>query len=104
MLLNAVVGMKILKKTILVPIGFTKIWIVTKLFQTVITYINLTSVMINISLSMTVFFYNYDKAEDKSVARTVISDSCKTVADKLNKKYQLVSCSPPSNIEWCWRW
>ena len=44
-------------------------------------------------------FYNYDKDEDKSVARTVISDSCKTVADKLNKKYQLVSCSPPSNIE-----
>ena len=42
--------------------------------------------------------YNYDKAEDKSVARIVISDSYKTVADKLNKKYPSVSCSPPSNI------
>ena len=43
-------------------------------------------------------FYNNEKAEDKSVARTVISESCKTVSDKLNKKYPLVSCSPPSNI------
>ena len=42
--------------------------------------------------------YNYDKAEDKYVARTIISDSCKTVSDKCNKKYPSVSCSPPSNI------
>ena len=31
--------------------------------------------------------YENDKAEDKSVARTVISESCKIVADILNKKY-----------------
>ena len=30
--------------------------------------------------------YEYDKAEDKSIARTVISESCKTVAETLNKK------------------
>ena len=35
--------------------------------------------------------YNNEKAEDKSVARTVISESCKTVSDKLNKKYPSVS-------------
>ena len=42
--------------------------------------------------------YNYDKDEDNYVARTVIGDSCKTVADKLNKKCLSVLCSPPSNI------
>ena len=42
--------------------------------------------------------HDNDKAEDKAVARTVISESCKTVADKLNKKYPSVSCSPPTNI------
>ena len=42
--------------------------------------------------------YNNEKAEDKSVARTIISESCKTVSDKLNKKYSSVSYSPPSNI------
>ena len=42
--------------------------------------------------------YDNDKAEDKSVARTVISESCKTVAEKLNKKYPSVPCSPPTDI------
>ena len=42
--------------------------------------------------------YDNDKAEDKSVARTVISESCKTVADKLNKKYPSVLGASPSTI------
>ena len=42
--------------------------------------------------------YENDKAEDKSVARTVISESCKTVAEKLNKKYPSVPFFPPKDI------
>ena len=42
--------------------------------------------------------YENDKVEDKSVARTVISESCKTVSEKLNKKYPSVPFSPPKDI------
>ena len=42
--------------------------------------------------------YSYEKAGDKSVAQTVISESCKTCSDKLNKKYPSVSGYPPSRI------
>ena len=42
--------------------------------------------------------YENDKAEDKYVARTGKSKSCKTVAETLNKKYPSVPCSPPTDI------
>ena len=42
--------------------------------------------------------YENDKAEDKSVARTVISESCKTVTEKLNKKFPSVPFFPPKDI------
>ena len=42
--------------------------------------------------------YSNEKARDIYVAQTVISESCKTVSDKLNKKYPSVSGSPPSSI------
>ena len=42
--------------------------------------------------------YDNNKAEDKSVARTVISESCKTVAEKLKKKYPSLPFSPPKDI------
>ena len=42
--------------------------------------------------------YSNKKGGDKCVAQTVISESCKTVSDKLNKKYPSVSSAPPSTI------
>ena len=42
--------------------------------------------------------YENTQAEDKSVARTVISESCKTVFENLNKKYPSVPFNPPTDI------
>ena len=115
MLLNAVVGIKIIPRKNLVSTGSTRkkdcCQSVSNVNYRPNVYTLLQSNNNNDNSSSEInnkypsyhpndddISYSNEKAGNKSISQTVISESCKTVSDKLNKKYPSVSGSPPSRI------